>query len=100
MSRRLRETLPLLLISVLVAGSVPASTLRVANPGPRFSQGGPSNPLQAKRRTLLQRLLGGDLEAGSYSTGENSLRLREVAKLKFPVLAMDITDRVHSGSTF
>jgi len=40
--------------------------------------------------SLLQRLLGGDLEAGSYSTGENSLPLREVAKFKFPVLAMDI----------
>ena len=37
-----------------------------------------------------QRLLGGDLEAGSYSTGENSLPLREVAKFKFPVLAMDL----------
>ena len=45
---------------------------------------------QAKQRSLLQRLLGGDLEAGSYSTGENSLPLREVAKFKFPVLAMDV----------
>jgi len=69
---------------------VPPSTLRAANPGPRFSQGGPANPAQAKPRTLLQRLLGGGLEEGSYSTGENSLPLREVAKFKFPVLAMDI----------
>lgn len=69
---------------------VPPSTLRAANPGPRFSQGGPNNPPQARQRSLLQRLLGGDLEAGSYSTGENSLPLREVAKFKFPVLAMDI----------
>ncbi len=69
---------------------VPPSTLRAANPGPRFSQGGSANPPQAKPRSLLQRLLGGDLEAGSYSTGENSLPLREVAKFKFPVLAMDI----------
>jgi len=69
---------------------VPPSTLRAANPGPRFSQGGAVNPPQAKPRSLLQRLLGGDLEAGSYSTGENSLPLREVAKFKFPVLAMDI----------
>lgn len=69
---------------------VPPSTLRAANPGPRFSQGGPGNPPQAKPRSLLQRLLGGDLEAGSYSTGDNSLPLREVAKFKFPVLAMDI----------
>ncbi len=69
---------------------VPPSTLRAANPAPRFSQGGPANPPQAKPRSLLQRLLGGDLEAGSYSTGENSLPLREVAKFNFPVLAMDI----------
>ena len=69
---------------------VPPSTLRAANPGPRFSQGGPNNPPQARPRTLLQRLLGGDLEAGSYSTGDSSLPLREVAKFKFPVLAMDI----------
>ena len=69
---------------------VPPSTLRAVNPGPRFSQGGLANPPQAKPRSLLQRLLGGELEAGSYSTGENSLPLREVAKFKFPVLAMDI----------
>ena len=69
---------------------VPPSTLRAAKPGPRFSQGGPANPPQARPRSLLQRLLGGDLEAGSYSTGEGSLPLREIAKFKFPVLAMDI----------
>jgi hypothetical protein len=69
---------------------VPPSTLRAANPGPRFSQGGHANPPQARPRTLLQRLLGGQMEAGSYSTGENSLPLREVAKFNFPVLAMDI----------
>jgi hypothetical protein len=69
---------------------VPPSTLRAANPGPRFSQGGPANPPPVRARSLLQRLLGGDLEAGSYSTGENSLPLREVAKFRFPVLAMDI----------
>jgi hypothetical protein len=69
---------------------VPPSTLRAANPGPRFSQGGPANPPQARPRSLLQRLLGGDLEAGSYSSGESSLPLREVAKFRFPVLAMDI----------
>ena len=69
---------------------VPPATLRAANPGPRFSQGGSANPPQAKQRSLLARLLGGDLEAGSYSSGESSLPLREVAKFKFPVLAMDI----------
>ena len=69
---------------------VPPSTLRAANPAPRFSQGGPANPPQARPRSLLARLLGGELEAGSYSSGESSLPLREVAKFNFPVLAMDI----------
>ncbi|HEU4440219.1 MAG TPA: VCBS repeat-containing protein [Methylomirabilota bacterium] len=69
---------------------VPPSTLRAAQPTPRFSQGGPANPPQAKPRSLLSRLLGGDLEAGSYSTGDGSLPLREVAKFRFAVLAMDI----------
>jgi hypothetical protein len=69
---------------------VPPSTLRAANPGPRFSQGGPADPPQARPRTLLQRLQGGQMEAGSDTTGQNSLPLREVAKFNFPVLAMDI----------
>jgi hypothetical protein len=49
------------------------------------------NRPQAKPRSLLSRLLGGDLEAGTYSTGENSIPLREVARFAFPVLAMDIS---------
>ena len=38
----------------------------------------------------LARLLGGDLEAGAYSSGEGTIPLRQVAKLSFPVLAMDV----------
>ena len=49
------------------------------------------NRPQAKPRSLLSRLLGGELEAGSYSTGEHSIPLREVARFSFPVLAMDIS---------
>jgi len=49
------------------------------------------NRPQAKPRSLLSRLLGGELEAGSYSTGEHSIPLREVARFGFPVLAMDIS---------
>jgi len=57
----------------------------------RFSAGGGlANPPQAKQRSLLARLLGGDLEAGSYSSGEGSLPLRQVARFPFPVLAMDV----------
>ena len=65
-------------------------TIRAATSGTRFSQGGSANPPQAKQRSLLARLLGGDLESGSYSSGEGSIPLRQVARFNFPVLAMDI----------
>lgn len=67
---------------------VPPS-IRPAAPA-RFSSGGAANPPQAKQRTLLQRLLGGELEAGTYSSGEGTIPLREVARFPFPVLAMDV----------
>jgi hypothetical protein len=65
------------------------STIRTA-PGARFSAGGLANPPQAKPRSLLARLLGGDLEAGSYSSGEGTIPLRLVARFTFPVLALDV----------
>jgi hypothetical protein len=68
---------------------VPPS-IRPTTAGGRFSQGGPANPPQAKQRSLLARLLGRELEAGSYSSGENSIPLREVAKFPFAVLAIDV----------
>jgi hypothetical protein len=49
-----------------------------------------TNRPQARPRSLLARLLGGDLEAGSYSSGESSIPLKEVARLGFAVVAMDI----------
>ncbi|HKZ08622.1 MAG TPA: hypothetical protein VJU81_24350 [Methylomirabilota bacterium] len=49
-----------------------------------------ANRPQAKQRSLLQRLLGGDLEAGSYSSGEGTIPLKEVGRLGFAVVAMDI----------
>lgn len=67
------------------------STIRSASAAtPRFSGGGPANPPQAKQRSLLARLLGGDLEAGSYSSGESTIPLRQVARFAFPVLALDV----------
>ncbi len=67
------------------------TTIRPATPGARFSAGGPANPPQAKPRSLLARLLGGDLEAGSYSSGEGTIPLRLVARFTFPVLALDVS---------
>ena len=59
--------------------------------GQRFSSGGERNPAQPKQRSLLARILGGELEAGSYSSGENTIPLREIGKFGFPVVAMDVS---------
>jgi hypothetical protein len=59
--------------------------------GQRFSSGGERNPAQPKQRSLLSRILGGELEAGSYSSGESSIPLKEIGKFGFPVTAMDVS---------
>lgn len=60
-------------------------------PKGQFSADASNRPVpQAKPRSLLARLLGGELEAGSYSSGESSIPLREVARVSYPVLAMDV----------
>src|SRR5204863_10074107 len=56
-----------------------------------FSSGGDRQLLQPKQRWLLARLLGGELEAGSYSSGENSIPLKEIGRFAFPVIAMDVS---------
>ncbi|MGH7395652.1 MAG: hypothetical protein ACREJF_08645, partial [Candidatus Methylomirabilales bacterium] len=74
--------------AISTAFFVPPSIRSAAAPGGKFSSGGgPPNPPQAKQRSLLARLLGGDLEAGSYSSGEGTIPLRQVARFTFPVLA-------------
>ena len=78
--------------AISTAFFVPPSIRSAAGPpGGRFSAGGgPANPPEAKPRSLLSRLLGGDVESGAYSSGEGTIPLRQVAKLNFPVLAMDV----------
>ncbi len=43
------------------------------------------------KRSLLARLLSGELDAGTYSSGETSIPLVEIAKFPFVVLGMDVT---------
>jgi hypothetical protein len=76
--------------AITTAFFVPA-VIKPAPSGGRFSAGGPANPPEAKPRSLLARLLGGDLEAGTYSSGESSIPLRQVARFSYPVLAMDVS---------
>jgi hypothetical protein len=82
-------SLPRAVPDISTAFFVPPS-IRPQAQGSRFSQGGPANPPQAKQRSLLARLLGRELEAGSYSSGESSIPLKEVAKFPFAVLAIDV----------
>src|SRR5713101_6161114 len=82
-------SLPRAVPDVTTAFFVPPS-IRPTQQGSRFSQGGPANPPQAKPRSLLARLLGRELEAGSYSSGENSIPLKEVVKFPFAALAIDV----------
>jgi hypothetical protein len=75
---------------VASATFVPPS-VRAAAPRDRFSSGGDRQPPQPKQRSLLARILGGELEAGSYSSGENSIPLKEVGRFGFPIVAMDVS---------
>src|SRR5262249_17219304 len=70
---------------------VPAAIRPASSPGSKFSGGGPANPPQAKPRSLLQRLLGGDIDANSYSSAENTFPFRLVASFTYPVLALDVS---------
>jgi hypothetical protein len=44
----------------------------------------------ASQRSFLARLLFGDLDAGTYSSGESVIALKEVAKFPFVAVGMDI----------
>jgi hypothetical protein len=48
------------------------------------------NQTAVPRRSLLMRLLSGDLDSGSYSTGEGSIPLKEVAKFPYVVTSLDV----------
>ncbi len=67
------------------------STARVARRGEYSGSGqGRSNQTAVPQRSLLARLLSGDMDSGAYSTGEGSIPLKEVAKFPFVVTAMDV----------
>jgi hypothetical protein len=57
-----------------------------------FSSSGQAqqNQTAVPRRSLLMRLLSGDLDSGAYSTGEGSMPLKEVAKFPFVVTSLDV----------
>jgi hypothetical protein len=70
---------------------VPASIRAAAQRGGQFSASGRTDGRpEARPRSLLERLLGIGAEPGSYSSAEGPIKLKEIAKFPFPVLAMDI----------
>jgi hypothetical protein len=85
-------SLPRAEAAISTAFFVPPAIRAASTAGPGFSasRGGADRPL-AKPRSLLQRLLGGELEPNSYSAADaSSVPLREVARFSFPVVAVDI----------
>src|SRR2546430_1608780 len=62
-----------------------------ATPKGDFSASGKPKESQTPNpvRSLLSRLLTGDLDAATSSTGETSMPLKEIAKFPFAVVAMD-----------
>ena len=76
---------PLLTTALFVPPAIKAAPKGDFSAGrPRESQS--PNP----QRSLLARLLFGDLDAGTYSSGEAAIPLKEVAKFPFVVTSMDI----------
>src|SRR5882762_1184817 len=68
---------------------VPASIKPVAK-GDYSAGGRRDSQTPNQQRSFLARLLYGELDAGTYSSGESSIPLKEVAKFPFIVASMDI----------
>ena len=76
---------------VLTASFYVPTSIRPAPKGD-FSASDKARPNQTARpqQSFLSRLLTGELDAGSYSSGEGSIPLKEVAKFPFVVLSLDV----------
>jgi len=77
--------------TLLTAAMFVPSQIRAAPKDQQFSAGRPrENQTGIPRRSLLARLLTGELDSGAYSAGEQSIPLKEVAKLPFVIVSMDV----------
>src|SRR4029453_13675579 len=68
---------------------VPA-TVRPAAKGDYSAGGKRDSQTPNQQRSFLARLLYGELDAGTYSSGESAIPLKEVAKFPFLVASMDV----------
>jgi hypothetical protein len=76
---------------VLTTGFYVPASVRPVTAG-NFSGSGKAQPNQTARpkQSFLERLLTGELDAGTYSTGEGSIPLKEIAKFPFVVRSLDV----------
>ena len=77
---------------LLTAGFYVPPSIRPVAKGD-FSASDKARPNQTARpqQSFLSRLLTGELDAGSYSSGEGSIPLKEVAKFPFVILSLDVS---------
>ena len=77
--------------TLMTAGLFVPPSIRPAPKGD-FSASGQArgNQTAQSQRSLLARLLTGELDSGAYSTGEGSIPLKEIAKYPFVVLSLDV----------
>jgi len=77
--------------TLMTTGLFVPPSVRAAPKGD-FSASGQArgNQTAAPQRSLLARLLTGELDSGAYSTGEGSIPLKEVAKFPFVVSSLDV----------
>jgi hypothetical protein len=61
-------------------------------PTPReaFSSGARPPAAEKKTQSLLARLLGIEADRATYSSGEGALALKEIARMSFPIVGMDV----------
>ena len=62
-------------------------------PAPReqFSSGGAKSQTPERKQSLLSRLLGLENDRATYSSGEGALALKEIARLGFAIVGMDVS---------
>jgi hypothetical protein len=62
-------------------------------PTPReaFSSGGKAPAPEKKTQSLLARLLGIEADRATYSSGEGALALKEIARMGFAIVGMDVS---------
>jgi hypothetical protein len=76
--------------TLMTTGLMVPPSVRAAPRGDFSASGGRGNQTARPTQSLLARLLTGELDSGTYSSGEGSIPLKEIAKFPFVVLSLDV----------